>query len=117
MDLGISGRVALVTAGSKGLGLASATALATDGARVAITGRSSDVLERAAADLRASTGTEIVAIPGDITDPDEPARAVAAAVERFGRLDILVANAGGPPQARALEVTDDQVLAAVNANL
>jgi 3-oxoacyl-[acyl-carrier protein] reductase len=117
MDLGISGRVALVTAGSKGLGLASATALATDGARVAITGRSSDVLERAAADLRAATGTEIVAIPGDITDPDEPARAVAAVVERFGRLDILVANAGGPPQARALEVTDEQVLAAVNANL
>jgi 3-oxoacyl-[acyl-carrier protein] reductase len=117
MDLGIAGRVALVTAASKGLGLASATALATDGARVAITGRTPDVLERAAADLRATTGTEVLALPGDITDPGEPERVVAATVARFGRLDILVANAGGPSPARSLDVTDDQVLDAVNANL
>jgi 3-oxoacyl-[acyl-carrier protein] reductase len=117
MDLGIAGRVALVTAASKGLGLASATALATDGARVAITGRTPDVLERAAADLRATTGTEVLALPGDITDPGEPQRVVAATVARFGRLDIVVANAGGPSPARSLDVTDDQVLDAVNANL
>jgi 3-oxoacyl-[acyl-carrier protein] reductase len=117
MDLGIAGRVALVTAASKGLGLASAAALATDGARVAITGRTPDVLERAAADLRATTGTEVLALPGDITDPGEPERVVAATVARFGRLDILVANAGGPAPARSLDVTDDQILDAVNANL
>jgi 3-oxoacyl-[acyl-carrier protein] reductase len=117
MDLGIAGRVALVTAASKGLGLASAAALATDGARVAITGRTPDVLERAAADLQATTGTEVLALPGDITDPGEPERVVAATVARFGRLDILVANAGGPSPARSLDVTDDQVLDAVNANL
>jgi 3-oxoacyl-[acyl-carrier protein] reductase len=117
MDLGIAGRVALVTAASKGLGLASATALASDGARVAITGRTPDVLERAAADLQATTGTEVLALPGDITDPGEPERVVAATVARFGRLDIVVANAGGPSPARSLDVTDDQVLDAVNANL
>jgi 3-oxoacyl-[acyl-carrier protein] reductase len=117
MDLGIAGRVALVTAASKGLGLASAAALATDGAQVAITGRTPDVLERAANDLQATTGTEVLALPGDITDPGEPERVVAATVARFGRLDILVANAGGPPPARSLDVTDDQILDAVNANL
>ena len=117
MDLGIAGRVALVTAASKGLGLASAAALATDGARVAITGRTPDVLERAAADLQATTGTEVLALPGDITDRGEPERAVAATVARFGRLDILVANAGGPSPARSLDVTDEQILDAVNANL
>jgi 3-oxoacyl-[acyl-carrier protein] reductase len=117
MDLGIAGRVALVTAASKGLGLASAAALATDGAQVAITGRTPDVLERAANDLRATTGTEVLALPGDITDPGEPERVVAATVARFGRLDILVANAGGPAPARSLDVTDDQILDAVNANL
>ena len=57
------------------------------------------------------------AVVGDVTDPAEPARLVAAARERFGRLDILVPNAGGPPPAAALEVTDEQIAAAVNANL
>jgi len=117
MDLGISGRVALVTGASKGLGLASAAALAADGAHVAITGRSSDTLERAAAELRAGSGVDVLALAGDITDPHEPERVVAAVVDRFGRLDILVPNAGGPPPARALDVTDEQVLDAVNANL
>jgi len=116
MDLGVAGRVALVTAASKGLGLASAAALAADGAHVAITARSEEVLERAADELR-SSGAEVLALPGDITHPDEPARVVGAVVERFGRLDILVANAGGPPPGRALDVTDAQMLDAVNANL
>lgn len=117
MDLGLTDRVALVTAGSQGLGYASAAALAGDGARVAITGRTADVLERAAARLREESGAEVLALAGDITDAAEPARVVDATVGRFGRLDVLVANAGGPPPARALDVTDEQVLAAVNANL
>src|ERR1700732_3092384 len=117
MDLGIAGRVALVTAASKGLGLASAAALATDGARIAITGRTPEVLERAAADLEATTGTAVLRWPGNTPSRGEPERAVAATVARFGRLDILVANAGGPPPARSLDVTDDQILDAVNANL
>jgi 3-oxoacyl-[acyl-carrier protein] reductase len=113
MDLGLDGKVALVTAASKGLGLASAAALAAEGASVAICARDPGRLVAAAAGI----GPEVLAIPADVTEPDAPARLVAATVERFGRLDVLVANAGGPPQARALEVTDDALARAMNANL
>src|SRR6476469_5439158 len=104
MDLGIAGRVALVTAASRGLGRASAVALAREGAKVAICARGADALADAEAELAGLTG--VLAIPADVTDPAEPARLVAATVERFGRLDVVVANAGGPPPGRALDVTD-----------
>lgn len=113
MDLGIDGKVALVTASSKGLGLAAATALAAEGCRVAINGHD-DARLRAAA---AAVGEGALAIEGDVTDPGTPARLVEATVERFGGLDILVANAPGPPPARALEVSDEVVRDAVEANL
>ena len=115
MDLGLDGKVALVTAASKGLGRASALALAAEGARLVICARGEDALRATEAELAAST--EVLAIAADVTDPGTPARLVAAAVERFGALDVLVANAGGPPAARALEVTDEQLAAALNANL
>jgi 3-oxoacyl-[acyl-carrier protein] reductase len=115
MDLGIAGRVALVTAASKGLGRATAVALAREGAKVAICARGADALADAEAELAGYT--DVLAVPADVTDPAEPARLVAATVERFGRLDILVANAGGPPPGRALDVDDDQFQAALNANL
>jgi 3-oxoacyl-[acyl-carrier protein] reductase len=113
MDLGIEGKVALVTAASKGLGRGSALALASEGARVAICARDPERLAATAAELPG----EVLAIPADVTDASTPVRLVAATVERFGGLHILVANAAGPPAARALDVTDDGVLAAVNANL
>jgi 3-oxoacyl-[acyl-carrier protein] reductase len=113
MDLGLQGRVALVTAASKGLGLASAAALAAEGASVTICARDHERLTAAAAAI----GPDVLAIPADVTDPDAPARLVDATVDRFGRLDVLVANAGGPPQGRALEVTDEQLAEALNANL
>jgi 3-oxoacyl-[acyl-carrier protein] reductase len=113
VDLGIAGRTALVTAASKGLGLASAQALAADGAKVVICGRHRDTLDAA---LQSLDG-DAHAIVADVTEPDAPARLVAETVERFGGLDILVANAGGPPPGRALDVTDEQIAAAVNANL
>ena len=116
MDLGLTGRVALVTASSKGLGRASAEALAAEGARVAICARGEAPLREAEAALVAA-GAEVLALVEDVTDPAAPARLVAATVARFGALDVLVANAGGPPPARALEVDDDQLLAALNANL
>jgi 3-oxoacyl-[acyl-carrier protein] reductase len=65
----------------------------------------------------ASLGASVDVRAGDVTDPDEPARLVAATVERFGGLDILVANAGGPPPGRALDLGDEQLEAALNANL
>jgi 3-oxoacyl-[acyl-carrier protein] reductase len=116
MDLGLRGRRALVTAASKGLGRATAVALASEGCRVAICARGEEALrdtERALAEL----GAEVIATVADVTAADAPARLVASAVERFGGLDILVANAGGPPPGRALDVADDQILGALNANL
>lgn len=116
MDLGLAGRVALVTASSKGLGRASAEALAAEGAAVVISARGAEILDQAAASLRAA-GAEVLAVRADVTEADVPAQLVAAAVERFGRLDVVVANAGGPPPGRALEVGDDAVRAAIEANL
>jgi len=116
MDLGITGKVALVTASSKGLGRASAEALAADGARLVICARGADALRETEKSI-AALGADVLAIESDVTQPDQPARLVAAAVERFGGLDILVANAGGPPPGRALDVDDEQIVAAVNANL
>ena len=115
MDLGVGGRVALVTAASKGLGRASAVALAQEGAKVVICARGEEALAKAEAELAGYS--EVLAIPEDVTDPEAPARLVEAAVVRFRRLDIVVANAGGPPAGRALDVTDAQIEAAVNSNL
>jgi 3-oxoacyl-[acyl-carrier protein] reductase len=112
MDLGIDGTVALVTASSKGLGFASALALSREGAKVAICAR--DIVE-----LRQAAGRlpgESLAIPADVTDPATPARLVAETAERFGGLDILVGNAGGPPPGHALEVDDAALRAAFEAN-
>lgn len=112
MDLGIRDRVAVVTAASKGLGLASAKALAADGAKVVITSRSADHLDAAAAEIEG----EVLPVVGDMNDPDTPARVVDAAIAAFGQVDIAVANNGGPPPSKGMEVTDQQVLDAVNAN-
>ena len=115
MDLGIAGKVALVTAASKGLGRASAMALRQEGVDVVICARGEAALHETIAALG---GTDhALGLVEDITDPEAPARVVAATLERFGRVDILVANAGGPPPARALELEDSQIEAAVNANL
>ena len=112
MDLGIAGKVALVTAASKGLGRGAALALAREGCGVTICARGSEALDATVGEL----GPDALGVPADVTDPAAPRRLVEAAVERFGRLDIVVANAGGPPRARALEVDDAALLEAVNAN-
>jgi 3-oxoacyl-[acyl-carrier protein] reductase len=116
MDLGIAGRVALVTAASKGLGRATALTLAAEGAAVVICARGVDALEATARDIDAAGGT-VLAIESDVTDPDAPRLLVDATVEAFGRLDIVVANAGGPPPGRALDVDDAALEAAFNANM
>jgi 3-oxoacyl-[acyl-carrier protein] reductase len=113
MDLGLNGKVALVTASSKGLGRASALALSQEGAKVVLCARG----EAALAEAAAAMPGEALAVAADVTDPAAPGRLVAAAVDRFGGLDVLVANAGGPPPARALEVDDETLLAALQANL
>jgi 3-oxoacyl-[acyl-carrier protein] reductase len=115
MDLGLSGRVALVTASSKGLGRASALALADEGCKVVVCARGEDALRATEKEL--ADRTEVLAIVQDVTERDAPRRLVEATVERFGTVDVVVANAGGPPQGRALEVDDEQLEAALNANL
>jgi 3-oxoacyl-[acyl-carrier protein] reductase len=116
VDLGISDRVALVTASSRGLGRASAEALAAEGAKVVVTARGAESLDVAEGEMRAA-GAEVFGLVADISDPDVPERLVTATVEHFGRIDIVVANAGGPPPGRALELDDDAIRAAVEANL
>jgi 3-oxoacyl-[acyl-carrier protein] reductase len=113
MDLGLEGKVALVTAASKGLGRASARALVDEGAKVAINARDPQRVQTTAAELAA----DVLALPADVTDRDAPRRLVEATVDRFGALHVLVANAGGPPKGRATEVDDDTLLAAIDANL
>ena len=113
MDLGLDGRVAIVTGASKGLGLGAARALAAEGVRLVLCARDAGRLEAAAGELP----TEAVTVAADVTDPATPARLAEAAIERFGGVHVLVANAGGPPQARALDVTDDGMRAAVEANM
>jgi 3-oxoacyl-[acyl-carrier protein] reductase len=115
MDLGIAGKVALVTASSKGLGRATAAALVHEGVRVVISARGRDAVRQAEQDLQ-QAGGDVHAVVADVTDPGVPARLVAATIDRFGGLDILVPNAGGPPPGRALEVTDEQIASAIDAN-
>jgi 3-oxoacyl-[acyl-carrier protein] reductase len=116
MDLGLKGRVAVVAASSKGLGRAAAEALAEEGARLVICARGSQALLATEASLT-SRGAEVVSVCLDVTDEAAPAQLVSVALERFGRLDIVVPNAGGPPPAGALEISDEAILAAVQANL
>jgi 3-oxoacyl-[acyl-carrier protein] reductase len=113
MDLGIAGRVALVTGSSRGLGRAAAASLSREGAAVVLSARGVDALREA----EGAMPGDAFAVADDVTDPETPGRLVEAAVGRFGGLDILVANAGGPPAARALEVDDEALGAALNANL
>jgi len=116
VDLGLEGRAAVVAASSRGLGRAVADALADEGARLVISGRRAEVLADAEQALR-SRGAEVVAVCTDVTDPAAPEHLVSVALERFGRLDIVVPNAGGPPPARALELDDEAILASIQANL
>lgn len=101
MDLGLTGARALVTGGSAGLGAAVARTLVEEGVRVAVAARASDRLDRTAADLGA------VAIAVDLATGDGPGRAVEAAVDALGGLDLLVVNSGGPPPGSFRELTDD----------
>ena len=100
MDLGLAGKVAFVAAASKGLGRAIAEELAREGADIAITARGADALGNAATAIGRETGREVLAIPGDVSDASAVEKMIAATAARFGRIDILVTNAGGPPSGK-----------------
>lgn len=97
MDLGLRDRVAIVAAASSGLGKATAIELAREGASVVITARREDELRNAADEIHFLTGMQAVAIVGDVTKEDNVRSLVSQTADRFGRVDILVTNAGGPP--------------------
>jgi NAD(P)-dependent dehydrogenase (short-subunit alcohol dehydrogenase family) len=107
VDLGLGGKVAVVAASSKGLGKASALALAGEGARVRICARSEQELAAAAEEIRAETGADVLAVSADLRTPEGIQRVVAATVERFGGVDVLVNNSGGPAPGKFPSLTDD----------
>ena len=97
MNLGLEGKVALVGGASRGLGYACAEALANEGADLAICSRSKSAIETAGERLRRETGAAVEAVVCDQTDPNEIEALVTRAMSRYGRIDILVSNTGGPP--------------------
>ncbi|MEK6302089.1 MAG: SDR family oxidoreductase [Acidobacteriota bacterium] len=97
MNFGLKGRVAIVAAASSGLGKAVARALADEGATVAISARTEQRLQEAAQEIRSATGAEVLPITGDLTREGDVRSLIQETVRRFGRIDIVVANAGGPP--------------------
>jgi 3-oxoacyl-[acyl-carrier protein] reductase len=117
MELGLAGKVALVSAASRGLGRATALALAQEGARVAMAARGAEALEKAAAEIRQATGAEVLAIPTDVTQADQIEALVQKVLAKWGRIDILVNNAGGPRPGVFTDMEDQDWLDAVNLNL
>ena len=106
LELGLEGKVAIVTGGSEGMGLATARRLAGEGARVAICARRAEPLEQAAAELRAVGAGEVFAQAADVTSNGDVDRFIDAVTAEFGGVDILVNNAGASA-AQGLEALDD----------
>jgi 3-oxoacyl-[acyl-carrier protein] reductase len=107
MDLGLTGRTALVGGASAGLGRACAERLAAEGCRLAMWSRGGEKLERAADEIRRARSVEVTTIAGDAADPATAARVFEEAKRALGQVDIVVLNAGGPPTAEATK-TDPQ---------
>jgi 3-oxoacyl-[acyl-carrier protein] reductase len=106
MDLGLEGRVYLLTGATRGLGLASARALVDEGARVAVTGRDEETVAAAVTELG---GPErALGVPADNSDPQAPARLITAAKSRFGRFDGVLISVGGPPAGPVTGTADGQ---------
>ncbi len=117
MDLGLKGKTAIVAASSRGLGRAVAEELAREGANLVICARSVRPLEAARQAIYDETGVEVVAVPADLSEPEDVDRLVAAADAEFGRVDILVTNTGGPPPGPFESHAPDAWSAAVQQNL
>lgn len=108
MDLGIQNNAAIVTASTSGLGKASATALAREGANVIVNGRDEGRLEETVNELSEAGTGSVLGQQGDITERDAVEALVDRCIEEFGRLDHLVTSAGGPPSKPFLETTDEE---------
>ena len=117
MDLHLKDRVAAVAGASAGLGFASALTLAQEGCRVAICSRGGERLDKAAQSIRDQTGSEVIAIAMDVSQPAGARQFIRQVVDHFKRLDIVVANSGGPPSGQFSQMTDEQWLQGVQGNL
>ncbi len=116
MDFQLKDKVALVAAASKGLGKASALALAEEGAKVVICSRS-QLVEEAANEIRDKTGVEVIPVVADVRKVNDIHRFVQTALDEFGQIDILVTNAGGPPPGKFIEFTASDWQDAVDLSL
>ncbi|MDP9823098.1 SDR family oxidoreductase [Nocardioides massiliensis] len=110
MELGLEGRSYVVTGGSRGLGLATARVLVSEGARVVLSSRSAERLDEAARSLAEVYGAadQVATVAIDNADPEAPARLRTVAMEQFGRLDGALVSVGGPPAGALLDITDEQ---------
>ena len=117
MDFGLAGASALVSASTRGLGFAIARGLAAEGARVAVSGRTQAAADKAAAEISRATGSQCAGFAADVGKDGDPQRLVDQTVARFGGLDVLVTNAGGPPAGGFSDVGDPQWHAAVEVTL
>ena len=113
MDMGISGKHALVCASSKGLGRGCARALAAEGVHLVLNARTNGPLEKTAAEIRSEFGVQVTTVAADITSQDGQAKVLAAS----GDLDILVNNAGGPPPGIWSDWERDDFIKALDANM
>lgn len=117
MDLGLKDRVAIVAASSTGLGKAVAMGLAREGAKLALCARTETALNATAAEIRQATGSEVLAHSLDVTSFDQVRHFVGETAKHYGRVDICVANAGGPPAKPFSDTTVEDWQAGVNLNL
>ncbi len=118
MDLGLTGRVAFVAGSTAGLGRAVALRLAQEGAKVAVNGRDAGRTDAAAEAIRAAVpGAEVLSCPADVSRPADAATVVARVAGHFGRLDVLVCNAGGPPPTSFAAAGEDAFPAGIALNL
>ncbi len=117
MDLGLTGKVALVAAASRGLGRAVAEELAREGAHLVICARGAEALQETASAIRSSTGARVAEVVADLSTPEGVAKVASCALDDFGRVDILVTNAGGPPAGPFESHSSDAWHTAVRQNL
>jgi 3-oxoacyl-[acyl-carrier protein] reductase len=114
MDLGLNNKVALVVASSTGLGRAVAEELAKEGASLIICSRNTERITKTAAEIADATGAHVLAVTADVSLPTDVQRLVESGLARFGRIDILVTNGGGPPAGKFESLTTEQWEAATN---
>lgn len=117
MDLGLRGKIAFVAAASKGLGRAIAEELAREGASLVINARGAEELERTRSIIADESGVDVIGLPGDLSKPDDARATIDAALAHYGRIDVLITNAGGPPSGTFDSLTPEMWKSAFDLTL